>query len=422
MKRKIILIAVATLTLLITTALLFLQSQRQKNETILNLTTAQKLSDFEALCTILDESYPFWNEAEQAGIDKDSLYDMYRSNIEKTKTDIEFFKEMNYFLREFQGMGHLSVLDGYMYRLYTDTVSASEGMLTEKEAQAIEPLITVLTNPVCQNTYELLDQSHEGFRSTIGLKEEYQTASSTVDSEETPQLVTDILSGSNVAYLQIPTFELANYQRDQAVLTDFFAEIKDIPNLIIDLRGNGGGSDLYWEDLLVKPNAKKSLISERYYLLNMNQTTSGYVSASGFLLEPLASTKETFLSEYTGTFSHYITDTTTFETADNPYPGKIWLLVNEDVYSASENFAIFCKNTGFATVVGTTTGGDGGIADPMLFPLPNSGLIVRFSVFYGLNADGSGNEAIGTIPDIAVAETEDALDRCLTIITQGDTK
>lgn len=59
---------------------------------------------------------------------------------------------------------------------------------------------------------------------------------------------------------------------------------------------------------------------------------------------------------------------------------------------------MFCKNSGFATLVGTTTNGDGGVADPLLLALPNSGLLIRFSIFYGLNADGAGNEATGTTP------------------------
>lgn len=39
--------------------------------------------------------------------------------------------------------------------------------------------------------------------------------------------------------------------------------------------------------------------------------------------------------------------------------GKLWMLVNENVYSSSEYAAMFTKATGFATLVGRTTGGDG---------------------------------------------------------------
>uniref|UniRef100_UPI004057C97E S41 family peptidase n=1 Tax=Acetatifactor sp. TaxID=1872090 RepID=UPI004057C97E len=419
MKKKIILLIVSILFLLIITALFFLQTQRQKNETILNLTPEQKLADFEALCTILKENYPFWKEAENAGIDKDALYATYRTNIQNAKTDIQFFKEINYFLKEFRGLGHLSVLDGYMYLLYSDTLTAGEEVLTAKEAQAVEPLIAVLTNPISESTYSLLDQSHEGFRSTVGLKEEYQNTPLTNDIEESTNLTTSILDNfdnEKTAYLKIASFALANYQQDQAIIEHFFAEIEGIPNLIIDLRGNGGGSDLYWEDLLVAPNVKESLLSERYYLLNVNEITEEYIDANVISTESIPSAQDNFLSQYTDDFSHYTKDTTIFAPAEHPYTGNIYILIDEDVYSSAENFVIFCKNTGFATLVGTATGGDGGIADPMLFSLPNSGLIVRFSIFYGLNADGSGNEANGTVPDIAIAEDENALDKCLSII------
>jgi len=97
----------------------------------------------------------------------------------------------------------------------------------------------------------------------------------------------------------------------------------------------------------------------------------------------------------------------------NGFNGKVWLLTSPIVYSSSENFVMFSKNTDFATLVGTPTGGDGGVADPILFSLPNSGLIIRFSMFYGLNSDGTGNEANGTIPDIKIDNDEDALARTL---------
>lgn len=415
-KKQIIWSYMTVFAILLAGSLLFFKYQNQKSQTILNLTSKEKRSDFDTLCYILDENYPFWREIAEAGIDKDDIYSIYRDNIEKTKTDIAYFKEINYFLKEFQGFGHLGVLDGYTYRLYEDTLNASGDLLSEEETQSVEPLIAVLTNSTSKNTYAHLDQSHEGFRSTIGLKKEYQYAEAADSMEKESNLTMSVLDDKKVAYLKIQSFELTNYQKDQTVLNNFFAEINDISNLIIDLRGNSGGSDLYWEDLLVKPNVKERLTSGRYYLFNLNETTNEYVSANGLIAENINATQDPFLSEYANIFSHYIKDVTSYEAAANPYRGNIWILVDEKVYSSSENFAYFCKNTGFATLVGTTTGGDGGIADPMLFSLPNSGLIVRFSIFYGLNADGSGNEAYGTIPDVVITENEDALDKCLSLL------
>ena len=394
----------------------FFQYQNKESQTILGMTSEEKLSDFDTLCAILDECYPFWHEVQQANIDKDEVYRVYRDNIANTKTDIEFFKEISYFLKEFHGFGHLSVLDGYLYRLYLDSVSAGNEVLSKQEKQKIQTLVDVLTNPVSQKTYSLLDQSHEGFRSTIGLKEEYKNQEPSTETGALPQLETAIDNDQKAAYLKIDTFDLTNYQRDKSLLEKFYKEIEAVPNLIVDLRGNSGGSDLYWQDLIVAPNAKESLLSERYYLFHVSEANREYIVANGILPEELAVSAESILSQYQNRFSHYTVDKTAFDAAESPYKGKIWVLVDDTVYSASENFAVFCKNTGFATLVGTATGGDGGIADPMLVALPNSGLIVRFSVFYGINADGSGNEANGTKPDILITDGEDALNKCLELI------
>lgn len=415
-KRNIIIVTILIIAISVITSILFLKYQNQKSQTILNLTTEDKYEDFDALCNILDDSYPFWNEVSQAGIDKDAIYATYLARLERADTDIKYFKEIKYFLNEFKGFGHLSVLDGYMYRLYADTLTESSRILTEKEAQSIASLVDVLTNSISQNTYSLLDQSHTGFRSTIGLKEEYLNEKTADTSVGTSELMTKILEDGKTAYLKIPSFLLTNYQSDKAVLAKFFTEINELSNLIIDLRGNSGGSDLYWKDLIVKPNANEAYLSERYYLFNRKNTTRAHIAANVESMEPLESEQNLLLSKFVDKFSHFTVDQIAFEPSPSPYKGNIWVLVDDDVYSASENFAVFCKNTGFATLVGTTTGGDGGIADPILVSLPKSGLIVRFSVFYGLNADGTGNEANGTTPDVIVSKDEDALDKCLSLL------
>ncbi len=55
------------------------------------------------------------------------------------------------------------------------------------------------------------------------------------------------------------------------------------------------------------------------------------------------------------------------------FDGKIYLIVNNKVYSAAESFASFCKDSDFATLVGGTTGKDGIGTNPLVFSLPNSG-------------------------------------------------
>ena len=93
-----------------------------------------------------------------------------------------------------------------------------------------------------------------------------------------------------------------------------------------------------------------------------------------------------------------------------PFEGRIWLLVGPQVYSASESFAVFCKETDFAKLMGEQTGGDGiGSLDPVFLQLPNSGILVQYTMMYGLNPDGSSSEEAGTTPDILSDGSEDPL-------------
>ncbi len=101
------------------------------------------------------------------------------------------------------------------------------------------------------------------------------------------------------------------------------------------------------------------------------------------------------------------------------FAGKIWLLVDEYVYSSSEAFTVFCKDTGFATIVGSPTGGDGIGIDPVFLVLPNSGLIVRYSALFGLNPDGSSNEEFGTTPDLLSPAGEPPLVTALRAIRES---
>jgi len=72
-------------------------------------------------------------------------------------------------------------------------------------------------------------------------------------------------------------------------------------------------------------------------------------------------------------------------------------------------------------LVGQQTGGDGvGALDPIFMRLPNSGLLIQFTMMYGLNPDVSGSKEAGTTPDVPSPAGEPALVTALRAITAGD--
>lgn len=84
------------------------------------------------------------------------------------------------------------------------------------------------------------------------------------------------------------------------------------------------------------------------------------------------------------------------------FKGKIYLLVNDKVFSSSEMFTVVAKNTKFATIVGEKTGGDGIGIGPIIYKLPNSGYLFRFSQVMGLRSEGICDEEYKVEPDIKV--------------------
>ena len=235
MKKKpltiLLILLIILILLLIVSA--FMSYLNRKNQQIINLTSDQKISDFDYLCDVLDKSYPFWRDINVSEISKEIIYSEYRKTIEDTKTDIEFFKEIGYFLKEFGGYGHLTVLDGSMYRLYMDTLIIGNNLLNEQELQTIQPLIQVLTNPISQNTYSLLDQSHTGFRSTAGLKDKYTNIEQNQTLEENQTgISTQILIEGKTAYLKLPSFELTNIESLKLFLRISLPRLKNCPILL----------------------------------------------------------------------------------------------------------------------------------------------------------------------------------------------
>ena len=107
------------------------------------------------------------------------------------------------------------------------------------------------------------------------------------------------------------------------------------------------------------------------------------------------------------------------EPSNFKFGGKIWVLINRKCYSASDAFAAFCKQTGFANLVGENTGGSGLLAlHPVYLKLPKSGMIIKYDMFYTLNPDGSNNAETGTKPDYPVKQKH-ALEACLEIIEKS---
>ena len=299
-----------------------------------------------------------------------------------------------------------------------------------------------------EDYYEMLDwcktqdtTGREQWKSVIEASEEQyaklkaylgspdQGGGSRSGGEEGENLHTLLLPELGTAYLKVDDF-LTDYDPDypkeaQAIL-DFYDAAGGCTDLIIDLTDNSGGSELYWQDLLVAPLIDEELSCANYALLADSANNRPYIDNvfTPGELHPISELPDLPKLNRDGleAATHFVESTLTARPAARraAFHGRVWLLVGPMVYSASESFSVFCQATGFATLVGRQTGGDGiGALNPILMRLPNSGVLIQFTMMYGLNPDGSGSEESGTTPDILSPAGEPALATALRAIREA---
>lgn len=159
---------------------------------------------------------------------------------------------------------------------------------------------------------------------------------------------------AGMAYLKLPSFSALYVEKDGPVIRAFLEEIRDYRSLIIDIRGNGGGSTNYWERNIVAPLIDKPLEMKCYVLfrdstylkpfLKHKMHNRYYQLKSMDSLNAGSHGPEYYFADGKGKFSEIIYGVK----PDNPvgFKGRIFLLVDDYVYSSSESFAAFARVMG----------------------------------------------------------------------------
>lgn len=356
------------------------------------LTLEEKLEDFEYMYQIIEENYPFFNVNKRLhNIDWVDNKEQYRPLIEQTKDNDDFMRKMTYIVSQLNN-GHTHVLQKQEFGWYYSVYAGSE------DTYAIHnPWAEVLKGKNTLKWYKFNETDIDGFkdRGYFG--------------SNNPAFKTDIIAPNEIAYLKISMMNGARVEEDGKEIRTFYEEIKDYNKLIIDIRNNSGGSDRYWKKNVIEPLAKKEISVENYIFTRGNYGKA-FFDARGIEQNSISELDQSLLDrfprEVATDFERYFLSKKTLEPVNSiNFDGKIYLLVDKKVYSSSESFAVFCKDSGFATLVGETTGGDGIGIDPLFFSLPNSGILVRFSSLLALNGDGTINEEVHTTPNVEIDAT-----------------
>jgi C-terminal processing protease CtpA/Prc len=201
-----------------------------------------------------------------------------------------------------------------------------------------------------------------------------------------------ILEG-NIGYIQLNSFMGGYTDTINSVFNSCLPQLRNCKGLIIDVRGNRGGSDAAWENMA-------------YHLM---PETEFSVPAKYFSRINIAAYKNWGQNRPHPQLKAYYEGTSMDEIAHSAYQNKLAdsLKVHQPlivvsgyhVGSAAEDFVLLMKDMGRATIVGEPTVGCMG--EPMFLPLPDNFELVICVKKY-VRQDGSQPNNTGILPDIEV--------------------
>ena len=368
----------------------YIKLQKLINTPVNELTEEQKLEDFEYLYNVIVENYPLLEvNKRKYGVDWVANKEKY---IEFIKQEPDFKLALEQIVSELNN-SHTSILSkGFVEKLvyYYQNIS----IFSWRQMH-----LDILDNPLVQARYGLDIDSNLYLNNDSQFMKNYKSNA----------VVQDIVE-DKVASIYIP--EMISYddiEQDRKLITEYLSKVKDYQALVIDIRGNDGGDSSYWQYFLLPLLLKEQVGVKTYTFYKDGELVEEYLKKSRqntLKVDDLDLSRFPNLSlEISEDFTYYTENNLDILPSEEDYigfDGNIYLFVDSNVYSSSESLAVYAKESGFATIIGQQTEGDGIGTEPLITMLPNSGYIFRFSKEMGITSDGTCNEEYGTTPDYIV--------------------
>ncbi len=217
------------------------------------------------------------------------------------------------------------------------------------------------------------------------------------------------LISDDIGVLKIPSFDEPGLYVNLDASFDEIVQL-GVANLIVDLRGNPGGTFAAWPvlDRTAKDEYRiGQLVANRWYSNNSDAPSVSQIMAA----EPQTAPDPAALGQD-------LMDDGLLALAVKPrgarFTGKIYVLIDQETASTSEIVASTLQYNSLATIVGTRSAGEVLNAEPM--PLAE-GITLLLPVADFMLPDGTRLEGSGVLPDVAASQAE-ALS-CAIRLSQG---
>ena len=339
-------------------------------------------ADYEQLWETLETDYPYLDYLRDKGIKVDSIRERYGERANSVQKAESFALIAEQMLQELNSTAHLFTIPQLFFDdLYSIYVLDPD----TQESEFYKPWRETLMEAAEKGRYLAPTEAHGSVETKVG---------------NYPDVTVTYYEDCKTLCLTVPTFMFFVMERDRDVLQQATEQYPDAENIVFDITGNSGGADNYWMTNLVAPFGEDQTFSWREFFRDSSQNMQ--------IMEPYFEIHNTSEAEDAPEWAvkyglnKYICVEDTVNGREAVHSdAKRWVLVSHTVYSSSEKFVCFCKATGWATVVGKQTGGDGMGFSPVLRLLPDSGVLYEFSCTAGENPDGTMNIE-GTMPDIVL--------------------
>ncbi len=198
-------------------------------------------------------------------------------------------------------------------------------------------------------------------------------------------------SENNISYISIGSFSSAAAEEIKEKVT----LAGSCENVIIDLRGNTGGTSRTEINSLFVPLLTGNISFESTFNFDVNESTR-YITPKIADSDPIIS--ETIeINGNNGVFSEKY-----YAAGESEMEHNLFVLIDYSTISAGDEAASLIKQYGLGTLIGNNTAGEGRTGSHLTAVLPNSKLVINYNFGYNYNTENRDNSVYGTAPDIYV--------------------